>query len=368
MNTDLDMDLNTDLNTGICIVTGGAGFIGTAIVEGLVARFARVIVVDILHPQIHKSFERPKSLPPNVEFIRGDVTDPATWDALLLGAKPSVIIHLAAETGTGQSLTESARHSHTNVCGTAVMLDALARHHAIPKRIVLSSSRAIYGEGRWRSIDGQQIMLPGQRSREQLSQGQWDFPGASAIPSSAATTPPAPVSVYGATKLAQEHLLNSWASAFDVELGILRLQNVYGPGQSLINSYTGILSLFCRLARQGLSIPLYEDGEMLRDFVLIDDVAAAILAVVDMQAPPRQPYDVGTGKPTSIATMAQMIAAFYGAPAPHVCGKYRFGDVRHAACTIDAITTDLGWVPNYTTDQGLALLSAWVDTQLSDEK
>lgn len=349
----------------ICIVTGGAGFIGTAIAEGLRARFARVIVIDLLHPQIHKTAERPAGLHADIEFIHGDVTDAGMWDALLPGAKPATVVHLAAETGTGQSLTELARHSHTNVCGTAVMLDAFVRHEAIPQRIVLTSSRAVYGEGAWRRQDGV-IMHPGQRTREQLRLAQWDFPGATALPSNAATTQPAPVSVYGATKLAQEHLLSSWASAFGAELTILRLQNVYGPGQSLINSYTGILSLFCRLAREGESIPLYEDGEMLRDFVLIDDVAAAILRAVDRQTAPAMPQDIGTGKPTSIAEMARHIAAFYGAPAPHVCGKYRYGDVRHAACDIEATMAELGWQPRYKTEQGLEVLIAWVNTQLSD--
>lgn len=354
-------------NTDICIVTGGAGFIGTAIAEGLLTRFARVIIIDLMHPQIHKTSARPAALPARVEFIHGDIADASIWDSLLPGAKPAIIIHLAAETGTGQSLTESARHSHTNVCGTAVMLDALVRHEAIPQRIVLASSRAVYGEGAWCNKAGQ-ITYPGQRTREQLGRGQWDFSDATPLPSKASVTQPAPVSVYGATKLAQEHLLASWASAFGVALTILRLQNVYGPGQSLINSYTGILSLFCRLARDRESIPLYEDGEMLRDFVLIDDVVAAILLASDQHTASTLPYDIGTGKAISIAEMAHQIAAFYDAPTPHVCGKYRYGDVRHAACTIDAITAELGWQPRYTTEQGLAALIAWVETQLSNGK
>lgn len=355
--------MNENVTDNICIVTGGAGFIGAAIAEGLLERFSRVIIIDIMHPQIHKTPERPSILPLKIEFIVGDVTEFQMWDSLLSGLKPTTIIHLAAETGTGQSLTESARHSHTNVCGTTVMLDALVRHDAIPQRVILASSRAVYGEGAWlRSSDGQ-IIYPGQRTREMLIRGDWDFPGATPLPTCATRTQPAPVSVYGATKLAQEHLLASWASSFGVDLTILRLQNVYGPGQSLINSYTGILSLFCRVARDGGSIPLYEDGEMLRDFVLIDDVAAVILLASDQQNTASLPYDIGTGKAISIAEIARQIAAFYKAPAPHVCSQYRYGDVRHAVCNIERVTTELGWRPRYTTEQGLVALITWIETQ-----
>ncbi len=140
----------------------------------------------------------------------------------------------------------------------------------------LTSSRAgQYGEGAWIDRRTGAISYPGQRSRAQLERGQWDFPGLQCLPFDAAATTPNPTSVYGATKLAQEHILKSWALSFDVEIGLLRLQNVYGPGQSLSNPYTGIVSLFARLAREGKSIPVYEDGEIVRDFVFIDDVAEA---------------------------------------------------------------------------------------------
>ena len=143
------------------------------------------------------------------------------------------------------------------------------------------SSRAVYGEGPWRRIGDGEVVYPGQRSRSQLASGNWDFPGLKFMMSEATSTVPSPVSIYGATKLAQEQILNAWSAAFGAQLKVLRLQNVYGPGQSLSNSYTGIVSLFCRIARQGESIPLYEDGWMMRDFILIDDVAAAILATLE---------------------------------------------------------------------------------------
>ncbi len=348
-----------------CLVTGGAGFIGCAVAGGLVGRFRNVVVLDSLHPQIHPSRQRPDALHSGVALVEGDVTDAAAWDALLAKLRPEVIVHLAAETGTGQSLTEATRHAAVNVTGTAMMLDALARAQVIPRRFVLASSRAVYGEGAWRSLRDGSTHYPGQRTRAQLAAGEWDFPGFEALPSEAATTRPAPVSVYGATKLAQEHILGAWAMSYGSELAVLRLQNVFGPGQSLVNPYTGIVPLFCRLAREGRSIPLYEDGAMLRDFVLIDDVAAALLQAIDITQVPGQPVDIGTMQRVSIANLAARIAALYSAPAPHVCGLYRYGDVRHGACRSDATEALLGWRPQHGLDDGLAALARWIDSRLA---
>jgi dTDP-L-rhamnose 4-epimerase len=346
-----------------CLVTGGAGFIGCAIASGLVKRFDRVIAFDSLHPQIHPEGRRPEALPEAVELAIGDVTDTESWADLLKDVKPAIVVHLAAETGTGQSLTEASRHTHVNVTGTAVMLDAFAAAGHTPEHFILTSSRAVYGEGGWQDSDGA-LVYPGQRSREQLAQGGWDFPGLVYAPTEATSNVPGPVSVYGATKLAQEHILKSWASSLGGDLTILRLQNVYGPGQALANPYTGIVSLFCRLARSGQSIPLYEDGRMMRDFILIDDVASAILRSIDSPASRGKTLDVGTGGGTTIETMAQIIAAHYGAPGPHVCGKYRFGDVRHAACNPQLTRELLDWSCLYDVGSGVEKLAAWIETQL----
>ncbi len=345
-----------------CLVTGGAGFIGTAMSADLVRAFDRVVALDVLHPQIHPTPQRPADLDPGVELVVGDVTDAGAWDALLADVRPDVVVHLAAETGTGQSLAESTRHGMTNVVGTTQMLDALLRHEALPRRIVLASSRAVYGEGAWRRLATGEVFLPGQRTAEILERGQWDFPGAEPL-AMAATTTPAPASMYAATKLAQEHLLLAWAQSFHVEPVILRLQNVYGPGQSLINPYTGIMSLFCRLAKAGESIPLYEDGLVRRDFVLIDDVARALLAAATVAAPGTAPIDIGSGEDQTIGRAAELIAAFYGAPEPHVTGQFRQGDVRHAWADVSAAATALGWTPRFSLEEGIARLATWIDAQ-----
>ncbi|MBO9555497.1 MAG: GDP-mannose 4,6-dehydratase [Cellulomonas sp.] len=324
--------------------------------------FDRVVAVDNLHPQIHPSASRPDSLDPRVELVVGDVTIPETWDALLADVTPEVVVHLAAETGTGQSLDESTRHASVNVVGTTQMLDAFTRHGVLPRRIVLSSSRAVYGEGAWLS-DAGDVLYPPQRTRETLEDGQWDFAGATATAMDARTVFPAPVSVYGATKLAQENILQVWCRSRGVEAVVLRLQNVYGPGQSLINPYTGIMSLFCRMAKAGRSIPLYEDGAVRRDFVLIDDVARALHLGATVEHAPAGPVDIGSGEDQTIATAAELIARYYDAPAPHVTGQFREGDVRHAWADVSVAEAALGWTPQYDLKTGIDRLAGWIDTQ-----
>jgi dTDP-L-rhamnose 4-epimerase len=350
--------------TGICVMTGGAGFVGCAISSGLAERYERVIAIDVLHPQIHPERRRPEALDANVQLVIGDIVDPAIWRALLEDVNPNIVVHLAAETGTGQSLTESTRHAYANVSGTAAMLDALAQAGRVPDQFLLAGSRAVYGEGAWRPVDGGPLTYPGQRSREQLASRTWDFPGLQVTAAAAATTEPHPVSVYGATKLAQEHILSAWSSAFGAKVTTLRLQNVYGPGQALANSYTGIVSLFCQIARRGEAIPLYEDGEMLRDFILIDDVADAMLAALDHPGAAGRTLDIGSGAATSMAELAQIIARHYGALLPHVCGEYRFGDVRHAVCDVTTTAEVLNWSARHELTTGIQRLADWIETQL----
>ena len=212
------------------LVTGGAGFIGCALAGRLLGRFDRVVAVDSLHPQVHPTTTRPAALPEDVELVVGDVTVPATWDAVLTDLRPDAVVHLAAETGTAQSLTEASRHAVANVVGITAMLDAFGRHDRRPNRVVLASSRAVYGEGAWQDPAGR-VVLPGQRSHAMLAAGEWDFPGLRPMPAAAARVEPRPSSVYAATKLAQEHVLRAWCLAVGVRPVVLRLQNVYGAGQ-----------------------------------------------------------------------------------------------------------------------------------------
>ena len=347
------------------LITGGAGFIGSALASRLVEAGYDVAVMDILHPQVHGEHAT-LDLPPSVRFFTGDVTHAPDLDAVLRLFRPSQIVHLAAETGTAQSLSEATRHGSVNVVGTTQLLDALSRSIHVPDQLVLASSRAVYGEGAWQS--GSHIFYPKPRSHAQLLAGSWDPQGPTgdaAVPlaSCASRTEPRPTNIYAATKLAQEHILAAWAAAHDTNLSVLRLQNVSGPGQSLTNSYTGIVALFARLAREQHALEVYEDGRIVRDFVYIDDVAQALFAAIEDPATQPRCLDVGSGIPTTIHELAQMISTVCGAPEPVVVAKFRDGDVRAARCDVEPTMTELDWRPKWSLEDGLRALLDWIGEQ-----
>lgn len=340
------MAINIDL-----LVTGGAGFIGCALARTLLADAGnpalQIVALDNLHPQVHPQRSRPAALPNAVELAEQDVCDAAAWDALLARVRPRRIVHLAAETGTGQSLDLPTRHTHVNVTGTAAMLEALDRNQSHPDQILLASSRAVYGEGDWRDPASQQRYRPGRRDHAALQGGHFHFVAPSGkravpVPHDAAQTVPEPVSIYGATKLAQEHVLQAWCAARPTSLTILRLQNVFGVGQSPFNPYTGIIGLFHRIAAAGQTIEVYEDGEIGRDFIVIDDVARAMARA--LAQPPSLPgaIDVGSGAAMTIHEAARLIAALYDAPPPRITGAFRDGDIRWAVADTDRLQRELG--------------------------
>lgn len=321
--------------------------------------------MDILHPQVHGSGGA-LDLPSSVRLFTGDVTHAPDWDAVLRLFRPSQIVHLAAETGTAQSLSQATRHGSVNVVGTTQLLDALSRAGLVPDQFVLASSRAVYGEGAWQS--GTQTFYPPPRSHAQLAAGIWDPPGptgepAVPLPNCVGRTEPRPTSIYGATKLAQEHLLTAWAAAHDARLSVLRLQNVYGPGQSLTNPYTGVVPFFARLSREGSASEVYEDGRIVRDLVYIDDVIDVLFAAIEAPATEPRCLDIGSGVGTTIHELAQKIAARFDAPEPIVVGKFRDGDIRAASCDIEPANNELGWRPKWALDDGLHALLEWIGEQ-----
>ncbi len=351
--------------SGSVLVTGGAGFIGSALAHRLVAAGYDVAVMDVLHPQVHTGYQA-IDLPSSARLFTGDVTHAPDWDAVLRLFRPTQIVHLAAETGTAQSLSHATRHGSVNVVGTTQLVDALSRSAHIPDQLVLASSRAVYGEGAWQS--GSQTFYPPPRSHAQLLAGIWDPQGPTSdpavpLPSCAHQTQPRPTNIYAATKLAQEHVLAAWTAAHDTNLSVLRLQNVYGPGQSLTNSYTGIVALFARLAREQHPVEVYEDGRIVRDFVYIEDVVEALFAAIAGPAAQPRCVDIGSGMPTTIHELAQQVATICDAPDPVVVAKFRDGDVRAAQCDIEPATTQLNWRPTWTLDAGLRALLDWIGKQ-----
>jgi dTDP-L-rhamnose 4-epimerase len=351
------------------LITGGAGFIGCAVTRLLLDQGHEVTVADVLHPQVHPRRERPTRLDTRASLVPFDVTDAAAWDALVGLERPDLVVHLAAETGTGQSLREATRHGSVNVVGTTQMLDAFSRAGRIPAHLVVASSRAVYGEGEWKSATGR--YSPTVRTHADLAAGRWDPAGPNGevgrpVPSRADRTRPEPTNIYAATKLAQEHVVRAWGAALGAAVTVLRFQNVYGPGQSLDNPYTGVLSLFARLAATGQVIDVFEDGEILRDFVYIDDVAEAVVLAADKA--PSSGYricDIGWGTPTTILAAARTLAEAAEAPAPEVSGRFRDGDVRAASCDITAARQEFGYGPRTPVADGLANLLQWVRREVA---
>lgn len=346
------------------LITGGAGFIGSALAARLYdSQAVNVVAFDSLLEQVHPSGQAPADFPEQATLIKKDVRDRSGWDDLFASFKPDWIVHFAAETGTAQSLTESARHASVNGTGTAEMLDALIRAGHRPERILLSSSRAVYGEGAWKAQSGD-VFYPGRRSNKQLSAGEWDFIGsdgqiARALPHNASKILPNPTSIYGATKLSQEHILSSWCEAYDVQLSVLRFQNVYGKGQSPLNPYTGIINIFHRQAYAKQPIQVYEDGEIGRDFVYIDDVVSSCMSALSLDKSVLA--DIGYGKVTTILEAARIISRMHGAPEPIICGKFRNGDVRWAVSDVTIMTEVLGIAPSVDFEEGASRVGAWLE-------
>ena len=348
------------------LITGGAGFIGSRLSQRLIAEGRAVRVVDTLSPQIHGPEANPPVWTghPLVEFIHGSVTDRDLMKRALSGAE--AIVHLAAETGTGQSMYEIAHYNHINSQGTAVLLDLLsAQNDASMRRIVLTSSRSIYGEGAYLNAQGKRVFPPS-RTAERLARHEWEpRDPVTTEPLQAAATretdPPRPASIYAATKYAQEDLVRIACEAGGMGYAILRLQNVYGEGQSLNNPYTGILSIFSTRIRMGKHLPLFEDGQESRDFVHVDDVVAAIARCLEMRAAPNATLNVGSGVATSVRHVAEELSRALGQSVKvEVTGEYRLGDIRHNWADISRLASVLGLRPQVTLEDGLRRFSAWV--------
>lgn len=351
------------------LVTGGAGFIGSRLCARLVGRGLGVRVLDCLSPQIHGDAAAPPAwlAELGVEFVRGTVSDRATLERALDGVQ--AVAHLAAETGTGQSMYEIARYNEVNTQATALLFDILANQKTRSvNRVVLTSSRSIYGEGAYERPDGGRV-FPGARSAAALAAHQWEprdvSDGASlkAVATREAD-PPSPASIYAATKYAQEDIVRIGCEAFGIGYSILRLQNVYGEGQSLNNPYTGILSIFSTRIRRNSDLPLFEDGEESRDFVHVDDVAEALVRSLVRETPPNAVINVGSGVPTSVREVAEGLTRALGRePRTRVTGEYRLGDIRHNWADISRLRTLLDFAPQISLEEGLARFAAWVESQ-----
>jgi len=334
------------------LIIGGAGFIGTQLMQR--HGIEDVTVFDNLSPIVHNQASIYDFIAARVDFIAGDVTSPDDVTALFEHGVPENLVLLAAETGTGRSLTNCALNTRVNALGNALVLDALAALEQFPKRVVLTSSRAVYGEGPYQTQDGN-VIYPAQRTEADLTRGVFEFDGLDPLAMSAGKHLPNPSNIYGTTKLCQENMVRNWAQSFNVDAHILRLQNVYGAGQSLTNPYTGVLIHFLRMLSQKQAVKIYENGGITRDFVHVRDVVDAIELTLSTDVPPGT-YDIGSGERLALEQVAKNICELTGGPAPQFCDLYRLGDVRHAAADITAAKSVLNWTPKVDLKDGLSEL------------
>jgi len=345
-------------------ITGGMGFIGQKLSRRLLAEGHEVTILDNLLPQVHGDLPSTE-VPEGARFIRADVRDAHDHASAIEGI--DVVYHLAAETGTAQSMYRIRDYVGSNEMGTAALLEAIARCERRPRKVVLASSRSVYGEGAYRDVAGR-IVQPQPRTKRQLEQEQWELVDGEGMPLTAVATPEslgfAPGSIYAATKASQELLLQSACEALSIDSTILRFQNVYGEGQSLQNPYTGIISIFYNRARQGMELPIYEDGEETRDFVHVDDVIAALVAAAGEDVPPGAVCNVGSGIATSIAQLAASLLSAAGFAVPvRQTGQFRVGDIRHNFADIGQAKSALGVAPQVSLADGLKRFCDWAATQ-----
>lgn len=353
------------------LITGGAGFIGSHIALKLIEKGYEVTVLDNLLEQIHgtdpdKTSPLYCSIKDKVRFIKADVCDKAALEQGLQDA--DYVIHLAAETGTGQSMYLIKRYIDVNIGGTALLLDILTNTKNHVKRVVVAESRAIYGEGKYRCEKCGDV-YPIERKDEDMAKGDFEChcPKCGGKVTLVATTEDSaihPSSVYGIGKQVQGQLVHLICKNLGIESVSFRYQNVYGPGQSLTNPYTGILSIFSTRIKNHNPINIFEDGKETRDFVYIDDVVDATIAGMEVPEANGHVFNVGTGIATDVVTVAQTLCKHYGIEVPlTVSGNYRLGDIRHNYADVSLAKNILGFESKWSFERGLEKFCSWVESQ-----
>jgi dTDP-L-rhamnose 4-epimerase len=354
------------------LITGGAGFIGSNLALALLKKGHSIVVLDNLSTQIHginaeETSPLYNSIKNSVTFIKGDVTNREHWQKALIGV--DVIVHYAAETGTGQSMYEIERYTTVNVGGTGILLDLLANDKKLQvKKVIVASSRSIYGEGKYFSQE-LGIVYPNHRNDDAMQNGDFDvhYPNEKTALQLMPTDEESkihPSSVYGITKQNQEQMVLCVCKAIGIKAIAFRYQNVYGPGQSLSNPYTGILSIFSSLILNGKPINIFEDGKESRDFVFIDDVVAATILGIENDTIHNDVFNVGAGIATDVITVAKTLLAKYNKDVPlTITGNYRLGDIRHNFAHLTKIKTALGFTPTVSFEEGITKFAQWVITQ-----
>jgi dTDP-L-rhamnose 4-epimerase len=352
------------------LVTGGAGFIGSHLVDALLARGERVRVLDNLDPLAHENGV-PAHLSSEAEFVEGDLRDPDVVEQALDGVEQ--VFHLGGVVGNGESMVNVRRAVDHNAGGTATLLEAMIERRDRVRRLVAASSMVVYGEGSYRCPE-HGLVHPPLREAAQLRRREWEprCPACAAAVEPAPTredAPLRPTSVYGITKRDQEELVLVLGRAYGIETVALRYLNVYGPRQALANPYTGVAAIFAARVLNARPPLVFEDGRQLRDLVHVSDVVRGTLAAMEAPAAPGHAINVATGTRVRIGELAARIAAALGSGLePLITGEFRAGDIRHCFADVNLARELLGFEARTTLEQGLPELAAWVTSAGAGER
>lgn len=353
------------------LVTGGAGFIGSHLVDALIERGHSVRIFDSLVEQVHGPTP-PPHLNPQAEFIKGDVCDADAVAKALDGI--DVVYHQAAEVGVGQSMYEIVRYVKANDLGTAVLLEEMIKRPKQFKKLIVASSMSIYGEGAYRCNACNETVYPFLRPNEQLAAHDWEFKcencgGELQTIGTPEVKPLFPTSVYAVSKQDQEQYCLAVGRAYKIPTVAFRYFNVYGTRQALSNPYTGVCAIFSSRLMNDQAPTIFEDGEQSRDFVNVKDIVQANLLAMDTDGGDYQAFNIGTGRATSIKRISELLAEGLGKDiAPIIVGKYREGDIRHCVADITKAKKMLGYEPKVTLEEGLAELLNWLAVQEAEDK
>jgi dTDP-L-rhamnose 4-epimerase len=348
------------------LVTGGAGFVGSHLVDALLARGDRVRILDNLDPQVHGPDRRkPAWVPADAEFIQGDMRSADEVRNSLRGI--DIVYHLAAAVGVGQSMYQVADYTAVNTLGTANLLQALVDDRGGVQKLVVASSMSIYGEGRYLRPDGREP-LSTLRTPDQLRDHQWeprDVDGTVLTPAATDEGKPLdPTSIYALTKADQEKMVLMMGAAYGIPSVALRFFNIYGPRQALSNPYTGVAAIFSARLLNGQPPLVFEDGEQKRDFVSVHDIVQALLLSAEEEAAVGKAFNVGSGRAVTVREVAQTLAGVLGTDLEaQVVDRYRVGDIRHCFADISLAREVLGYEPRVTFEEGMQELVAWLQEQ-----
>jgi dTDP-L-rhamnose 4-epimerase len=351
------------------LITGGGGFIGSHVAAELLRHGYHVRVLDSLVTQVHgESADRPDYLRREAEFILGDVRNPEILDEALSGV--DAVYHFVALVGVGQSMYQIAEYTSVNNLGTAVLLERLAKRPV--RKLIVASSMSVYGEGLYVTPSGE-TYASAVRTPAQLKAHHWEMATPEGVPLKPVPTPeskqPSLASVYALSKYDQEQMCLIFGRAYGLPTVALRFFNAYGPFQSLSNPYTGVLAIFgSRLLNEERPI-IFEDGQQLRDFVSVYDVALACRLALESDAAQDVVLNVGSGRSITVAEVARKLARVLGKRIdPEIAGKYRVGDIRHCFPDVSAARKILGYVPQVELEQGMSDLAEWLERQTAHDR